>query len=228
MHKMRPGLFEYQIAARMEEIHDMGGCERKAYAPIVGAGLNSTSAALQRTRPTKSKTATLSSSMSAANMVATRRTSPAHCPPTANSRRASAKSTTLSSARRSSYRRDQARRIHYAETPQACSRSPPTTSTRMGATKRGERSVAISFTVSATMSGSTCMIPATAMPLEPGMVITVEPGIYIPEENLGVRIEDDILVTNEGHKVLTEWLPRSAYQVEQIMSQKSKGEAAPN
>ena len=32
-------------------------------------------------------------------------------------------------------------------------------------------------------------------PLEPGMVITIEPGIYIPEENLGVRIEDDVLIT---------------------------------
>ncbi len=31
------------------------------------------------------------------------------------------------------------------------------------------------------------------------MILTVEPGIYIPEEGIGVRIEDDILVTDEGH-----------------------------
>ena len=37
-------------------------------------------------------------------------------------------------------------------------------------------------------------------PLEPGMVITIEPGIYIPEENLGVRIEDDVLVTRDGYR----------------------------
>ena len=42
MQQMRPGLFEYQIAARMKEIHEWGGCEREAYAPIVGAGFNST------------------------------------------------------------------------------------------------------------------------------------------------------------------------------------------
>lgn len=38
---------------------------------------------------------------------------------------------------------------------------------------------------------------------EPGMVITVEPGIYIPEEGIGVRIEDDILVTDDSHRNLS-------------------------
>ena len=42
MRHMRPGMFEYQIAARMKEIHEMGGCSREAYAPIVGTGFNST------------------------------------------------------------------------------------------------------------------------------------------------------------------------------------------
>lgn len=38
---------------------------------------------------------------------------------------------------------------------------------------------------------------------ESGMVLTVEPGIYIPEEGIGVRIEDDILITSDGHENLT-------------------------
>jgi len=42
-----------------------------------------------------------------------------------------------------------------------------------------------------------------SQPLEPGAVITVEPGIYIPEEGIGVRIEDDVLVTPTGIKVLS-------------------------
>ncbi|HSW79779.1 MAG TPA: Xaa-Pro aminopeptidase [Candidatus Saccharimonadales bacterium] len=46
-------------------------------------------------------------------------------------------------------------------------------------------------------------------PLEPGMVLTVEPGIYIPEEDIGVRIEDDVLITTDGIKVLTSNLPRA-------------------
>jgi Xaa-Pro aminopeptidase len=45
-------------------------------------------------------------------------------------------------------------------------------------------------------------------PLEPGVVMTVEPGIYIPKEGIGVRIEDDILITRTGNKVLSAKLPR--------------------
>lgn len=44
-------------------------------------------------------------------------------------------------------------------------------------------------------------------PLEPDMVITVEPGIYISEERLGVRIEDDVRITDSGIEVLTSSLP---------------------
>ena len=46
-------------------------------------------------------------------------------------------------------------------------------------------------------------------PLEPGVVMTVEPGIYIPEEGIGIRIEDDVLITESGIKNLTERLPRN-------------------
>jgi Xaa-Pro aminopeptidase len=54
-------------------------------------------------------------------------------------------------------------------------------------------------------------------PLEPGMVVTDEPGIYIPEEKIGVRIEDDVLITPAGYKLLTARLPRSVDEIEKIM-----------
>lgn len=63
-----------------------------------------------------------------------------------------------------------------------------------------------------------------ARPFEPGMVITVEPGLYIPEENLGVRIEDVVLVTETGARVLTEALPRDPDGIERAMS---KAQPAP-
>jgi Xaa-Pro aminopeptidase len=45
-------------------------------------------------------------------------------------------------------------------------------------------------------------------PLKPGVVMTVEPGIYIKEESIGVRVEDDILITEDGCEVLSGRLPR--------------------
>lgn len=52
--------------------------------------------------------------------------------------------------------------------------------------------------------------------LEVGNVITVEPGIYIPEENLGVRIEDDVLVTESGNHVLSHNIPKEISEIEEI------------
>jgi Xaa-Pro aminopeptidase len=56
--------------------------------------------------------------------------------------------------------------------------------------------------------------------LEPGTVVTLEPGIYIPDEKLGVRIEDMILVTEDGAELLTRRLPRDPDEIEKMMSQK--------
>jgi Xaa-Pro aminopeptidase len=54
--------------------------------------------------------------------------------------------------------------------------------------------------------------------LAAGMVITVEPGIYIPEESIGIRIEDVILVTENGAKILSTGLPREPDEVEKAMA----------
>jgi len=56
------------------------------------------------------------------------------------------------------------------------------------------------------------------VPVEEGMVFTVEPGIYIPEEGLGIRIEDDIVITKDGHENLTRAIPKTVEEIETFMA----------
>jgi len=60
------------------------------------------------------------------------------------------------------------------------------------------------------------------------MVVTIEPGIYIPEENLGVRIEDDFLITDTGAKFLSEKLPRDPDAIEKIVAEAAADRAKSN
>lgn len=64
--------------------------------------------------------------------------------------------------------------------------------------------------------------------MEPGMVTTIEPGIYIAPDNkdvdkkwrgIGIRIEDDVLVTRTGHRILSEGAPKSVDEIESFMAQ---------
>lgn len=57
--------------------------------------------------------------------------------------------------------------------------------------------------------------------LEPGMVLTLEPGIYIPEKGIGVRIEDEVVVTADGARYLTDGLPRRADDIERWMAERN-------
>ena len=54
-------------------------------------------------------------------------------------------------------------------------------------------------------------------PLEPGMVITVEPGLYLAEEGFGIRIEDDLLVTQDGAIILSDCVPRTVEGIEAVL-----------
>ena len=71
------------------------------------------------------------------------------------------------------------------------------------------------------------LIDGASRPLEPGMVLTVEPGLYIAEDDakapaeyrgIGVRIEDDVLVTATGHEVLTGGVPKTVGAIESLMA----------
>ncbi len=68
----------------------------------------------------------------------------------------------------------------------------------------------------------------TPRPLASGMVLTVEPGLYIPSDDdipdayqgIGIRIEDNVVVTNEGHEVLTADVPKQVDEIEALMAKK--------
>lgn len=72
--------------------------------------------------------------------------------------------------------------------------------------------------------------------LEPGMVITVEPGLYVARNQeakeeyrgIGVRIEDDVLVTAEGHRVLTAGVPKEVEEIEQFIARARVEESSLN
>ncbi|MFX6357508.1 M24 family metallopeptidase, partial [Acinetobacter baumannii] len=65
--------------------------------------------------------------------------------------------------------------------------------------------------------------------LRTGMVITIEPGIYIPEESncdkkwwgIAVRIEDDVLIREQDYELLSSFAPRSIEAIEKLMAEKS-------
>ena len=65
--------------------------------------------------------------------------------------------------------------------------------------------------------------------LEPGMVFTIEPGLYIPPgakgvpakyQGIGIRIEDDVVITKDGHEVLTDGVPKGVEEVEAVLAER--------
>ncbi|MFL0797564.1 MAG: Xaa-Pro aminopeptidase [Cellvibrionaceae bacterium] len=69
--------------------------------------------------------------------------------------------------------------------------------------------------------------------LEPGMVMTIEPGIYVSEsakvpkkwKNIGIRIEDDVLITKDGCEVLTDGVPKDPDEIESLMAGEAEEKA---
>jgi len=57
-------------------------------------------------------------------------------------------------------------------------------------------------------------------PIKAGMVFTVEPGIYIEEEQMGVRIENNLWITRNGHKDLMKNIPITVEEIETLMKRK--------
>jgi Xaa-Pro aminopeptidase len=222
MRMMRPGLYEYQVAAKMIEVHAMGGSEAEGYAPIVGAGPNSTALHYDK----------LSRKIEDGDIVVLD-VGAQYAGYSADITR------TLPANGKFTPRQLEIYNVVLGAQNAALAALKP----GMDLCQKGDKSVnkisrdyinshgkdlhgkplgqyyihglGHNLGLNVHDPGEYCK------PLEPGMVVTMEPGIYIPEENLGVRIEDDVLITETGYKLLSERLPRDPAEVEKIMAQGS-------
>jgi len=220
MKTMRPGLYEYQIAARMKQIHEWAGCAREAYAPIVGTGFNSTvlhysvldaeikdgdvivmdvggeyggyAADITRTIPANGKFTPRQREIYDIVLGAQNAALAAIKPGAVLYGGKGSLQQIVTDYIKNSKGRDKEGRTLERYYPHGVSHH-----IGLDVHDPGDRT----------------------RPLEAGMVISDEPGIYIPEENLGVRIEDDLLVTQDGYKILTARLPRTAEEIEKIMAE---------
>jgi Xaa-Pro aminopeptidase len=224
MKMVRPGLYEYQVAARMVAIHAYAGCETEAYAPIVGTGFDSTVLHYNKLdRKIADGDIVLMDVGGQYSGYASdiTRTIPANGKFTPRQREIyeivlGAQNAAMEAVK-----------------PGMTLGGPASTSLQKiamdyidshGKDKQGRSLGRYYIHGLSHHVGLNVHDPSGPLrPLEPGMVITIEPGIYIPEENLGVRIEDDVLVTPTGYKQLTARLPRSPDDIEKIMAE-GKGE----
>jgi Xaa-Pro aminopeptidase len=226
MKMMRPGLYEYQVAAKMVEVHAMGGSEAEGYAPIVGAGPNSTALHYDK----------LSRKIEDGDIVVL------DVGAQYSGYSADITRTIPANGKFTPRQREIYDIVLGAQNAALAALKPG-----MDLCRRGDKSLfKISYDyinshgkdqhgkslgqyyihglghhigLDVHDPGDSCQ------PLAPGMVVTMEPGIYIPEENLGVRIEDNVLITDTGYQFLSERLTRNPDEIEKIMAEGAKQRA---
>ena len=219
MKMMRPGLYEYQVAAKMVEVHAMGGSEAEGYTPIVGAGPNSTALHYDK----------LSRKIENGDVVVLD-----------VGAQYSGYSADITRTLPANGKFTPRQREIYSIVLGAQNAAMAALKPGMDLCRKGEKSVDRISREYINSHGQDLHGKSLGQyyihglghhigldvhdpgdyckPLQAGMVVTMEPGIYIPEENLGVRIEDDVLITESGYKLLSERLPRDPDQIEKIMA----------
>jgi Xaa-Pro aminopeptidase len=220
MKMMRPGLYEYQVAARMVEIHAYAGCETEAYSPIVGTGFNSTVLHYNKLdRRIEDGDIVLLDVAGQYSGYASdiTRTIPANGKFTPRQREIYE---IVLGAQNAAMEALKPGMTLSGQGPASLQKIAMDYIDSHGKDKEGRSLGRYYIHGLSHHVGLDVHDPSgPARPLEPGMVITIEPGIYIPEENLGVRIEDDVLITPTGYKQLTARLPRSVDEIEKIMAE---------
>ncbi len=231
MRMMRPGLYEYQIAARMVEVHAMGGSEAEGYAPIVGAGIHSTELHYNKlSRKIESGDIVVmdvGAQFSGYSADITRAV-PANGKFTPRQHEIyeivlGAQNAAIAAVRPGmDFCSKNEKNLYRIAFDYINTHGKDLNGKPLG--QYFIHGLGHHIGLNVHDAGDRCR------PLEPGMVVTIEPGIYILEESLGVRLEDDVLVTENGHENLSQRLPRDPAEIEKLMAEaaqrraKSRGE----
>jgi Xaa-Pro aminopeptidase len=220
MKMVRPGVYEYQVAAKMEYVHKFEGCDREAYDPIVGSGFFSTvlhyAAASKQINDGDVVVLDVAGEYGgyAADIT---RTLPANGKFTARQREIyeivlGAQNAALAALKPGmTFQRTRPNSLFDAAYNYINTHGKDREGKSLG-----------QYFIHGLGHHIGLYVHDAGDPwraLEAGMIVTIEPGIYIPEENLGVRIEDDVLITENGYKLLTARLPRSVEEIEKIMAE---------
>jgi Xaa-Pro aminopeptidase len=221
MHTTKPGVTEREISALLEYEWGKRGCERPAYAPIVGSGLNSTVLHYSDNTGTMQKgdvaviDAAGEYSLYAADIT---RTLPVSGKFTERQKEIynivlGAQNAAIAAfvSGKSTFKHDD---------PNSISKAAYDYINTHGKDLHGEPLGKYFIHGLGHFLGLNVHDEGDyTIPLGPGMVFTIEPGIYIPEEKIGVRIEDDFYVDPSGKLImLTEALPRNPDDVEREMA----------
>jgi Xaa-Pro aminopeptidase len=215
--KTRPGVWEYEIAADMTNVYFERGCERNAYAPIVGSGPNSVilhyAANHRRLDSGETVVADVGAECSDYATDVTR-TVPAGGKFTPRQREIyeivlGAQKAAIAAIKPGMRLRAEGPSLHQIAYDYINTHGRDLHGQPLG--KYFVHGLGHYVGLDVHDPGD------PAAPLRAGTVITIEPGIYIPEENIGIRIEDVVVVTEDGCKVLSAALPREIGDIEKLV-----------
>jgi Xaa-Pro aminopeptidase len=208
-----PGLYEYQVAASMTALYFDAGCERNAYAPIVGSGPNSTVLHYSRNsrRMDRGELLLMDVGAECAGYAADiTRTIPVGAPFTKRQREIyevvlGAQNAVIAAIKPG---------VPLGDLSKIAREYINTHGKDLHGDPLGKYFThGVSHHVGLDVHDATDF----SQPLADGNVITVEPGIYIPEENIGVRIEDMVEVTKDGARLMSGALPRDPGEIEKVL-----------